>query len=276
MPFQGVNLNVFSTSHPVLFLSLSDQFYTKMSSTLASPFAAALPSSHIFFQYDEDGDVIMTDAHTGLPITYGGAKRGRSDSSDEALSPIKIPRTPVGSPTMVCPGAPKKGVPSLPPSPPSSAAEDDESPARNLALQMAEAVLEGEPRDPPAAAVPPPGGAPADADWCLSVNCPDLALRLDMRHPRVVLDFLRFVDSYNELAPYGEEIHLPYLGCHAVDTILSHVSLVNPPAEFAREVAELRARVADHSCQCPDCQPDIWSDSDRDEESDYNEDLYRD
>jgi cytochrome c-type biogenesis protein CcmH/NrfF len=77
-----------------------------------------------------------------------------------------------------------------------------------------------------------------------------------------MLDFLRFVDTYNELAPYGEEINVPCMDAEAVNLIFSHGSLVNPPAEFASEIAELRARVIDHSCQCPDCQPDNWSDSD--------------
>lgn len=312
------------------FFSLSNQFYTKMSSSLISPFASALPASHVFFQYDSDGDAIMTDAHTGLPITYGGSvpKRNRSDSSDSdsadsrpskrsrtssdddgadgsgGLSPIKIPRAPVGIPTTVCPGAPKKALPPIPPSPVAAAAEDsDESPVRNLAVQMAEAVLAGEPRDPPAettassasnaaaepqdaaaettassasnaAAEPPPGGEPQD--WNISVYCSDLALRLDMRHPRVVLNFLRFVDSYNELAPFGEEIHLPYIDAEGRDLIFSHVSLVNPPAEFAREVAELRSLVDRYSCQCPDCVPDNWSESHEEySEEERERDRYR-
>jgi hypothetical protein len=262
-----------------------------MSSTLTSPFVSALPANNVFTQYDSDGDVIMTDAVTGLPITYG-TKRGRSDSdsasgsdSDEAadggggsgrLSPIKTPRAPVGIPTTACPPAPKKEVPPLPPSPPSPvavAAEEGEiSPIRNLAEAMAEAVLEGEPRDSP---IPPPGGEAAPAapqDWCLAVNCDDLALRLDMRHPRVVLNFLRFVDSYNEIAPEGEKIRLPYMDRDTVQMILSHESVLNVVPEFAADVAELRERVYHYSCKCPDCDPDNWSDSRDDEEDRYSRD----
>ena len=282
-----------------------------MSSSLSSPpFVSALPATHVFSQYDADGDVIMTDAVTGLPITYG-SKRSRSDSLDSGesraskrsrtssddgagsglLSPIKIPRAPVGIPTTVCPGAPKKAAPPAPPAAAAAAAaavaveEGEISPIRNLAEAMAEAVLVGEPRDPavPAAAapvdvavdvaVPPPGGEPVPAPaepqgWCLAVNCADLALRLDMRHPRVVLNFLRFVDSYNELAPYGEEIRVPYMESETVSMILSHESVANPAPEFADDVAELRERIDYHSCQCPDCAPDNWSDSHEDEDDD--------
>jgi hypothetical protein len=42
---------------------------------------------------------------------------------------------------------------------------------------------------------------------------------------------------------------------------------MNPVPEFAAEVAELRARVAEHSCRCPDCVPEMWSDHDSDSDS---------
>lgn len=287
-----------------------------MSSSLSSsPFVSALPVTHVFSEYDADGDVIMTDAVTGLPITYG-SKRNRSDSVDSGesraskrsrtpsddgsgsgrLSPIKIPRAPVGIPTTVCPGAPKKAAPPAPPVAVPVAAEADGSAVQNLAEAMAEAVLAGEPRDPaPAAAAPavvavdvavdvaPPGGEPVlvpvpvePQGWCLAVNCADLALRLDMRHPRVVLNFLRFVDTYNELAPEGEEIHVPYMDSDTVSMILSHESITDPAAEFADDVAELRQRVYSHSCQCPDCAPDNWSDSHEDEDDDRDSRYSRD
>lgn len=270
-----------------------------MSSTNASPFVAALPANNVFTAYDEDGDAIMTDAVTGLPILYG-AKRGRSASfdtedsrsskrsrvsSDEAdgesgsygpVSPIKIPRASVGFPVSACPPAPRKAVLN-----PEEDAEEDGAAAasasvsvlRNLAEEMAEAVLHGEPQSPVAVAVAvaPAGDGPAEAapqEWCVAVNCADLALRLDMRHPRVILNFLRFVNTYNELAPYGEEIHLPFMESDTVSMILSHESVTSPAAEFAEEVIELRSLVEKYSCQCPDCAPDNWSDSGRDDEDD--------
>lgn len=274
-------------------------------SSIVSPFISALPTSAVLHQYDADGDAIMTDAATGLPITYGsGSKRARSGSLDSDSadsrpskrsrsssegdgadgsgrpSPIRTPRAPVGIPSDVCPPAPKKVSP--PPLPPSD--DDVESVTRNLAEQMAEAVLAGEPRSPVAPAPPvpvsvsnaaaeaPPGGEPEPepAEYCVSVTCSDLALRLDMRHPRVVLALLRFVDLYNELAPPGEEIHLPYMDTEASDNILNHESVTNPPAEFVADVNELVQRVRDHSCQCPDCEPDNWSEDDRDDDSPYS------
>ena len=292
-----------------------------MSSTLinnVSPFAAALPAHHAFFAYDADGDAIMTDAVTGLPITYGGSgskrsrsasldsdsadsrpsKRSRMSSDDDAdgegddsgrggaVSPIKIPRANVGLPDG-CPPAPKKG-------PRSPRDDDDEdghgSALRNLATQMAEAVLDGEPRDTApvsnavsnAAAVhadadgeAPPGGEPEPQGWCVSVTCSDLALRLDMRHPRVVLNLLRFVSTYNELAPEGEEIHLPFLNSRAAWDILSHDSVLEPAPEFAEEVHELRNLVDTFRCRCPDCDPDSWSDDERDD-SDESDRYSRD
>lgn len=224
----------------------------------ASPFASALPAPHVFTAYDADGDAIMTDAVTGLPLTYGGsgAKRSRSASSDSAESrPSKRSRSSsdeadyADMPPLIPanpPPAPKKVVAA-----PVALDDGDNSAIRNLAEQMAEAVLEGEPRDPPApAAVAPAGDGPVDAEpeeWCMSVTVHDLALRLDMRHPRVVLNFLRFIDTYNELAPPGEEIHFPLMPEYAVDTILNHDSVMNPVPEFAGEVAELRALVDRYS-----------------------------
>lgn len=235
--------------------------------TSASPFASALPASHVFFSYDADGDAIMTDANTGLPIVYGGAgsrrarsaslesdtesrpsKRSRSssDEDDYADMPPLIPAVP--------PAAPKKAV-RAPVHNPDDDSDGGASPMRNLAEQMAAAVLDGEPRDAPAAGlsnaaavfdgpgVPPPGGEAEPDSYCVSVTVHDLALRLDMRHPRVVLNLLRFVTTYNELALPGEEIHLPLIGPMGAQDILSHESVVNPVPEFAAEVAELRALV---------------------------------
>jgi hypothetical protein len=283
-----------------------------MSSLVISPFAAALPTSAQLFQYDADGDAIMTDAVTGLPITYSGqvrtrspsldgeteddrpSKRSRSSSGDTlvaspfaGLSPIRVPSVERDMSESHTPGAPVAAA--IPPAPKKAAAPaapvDDEdgdgadTAVRNLAHQMAEAVLDGEPRDASApvfiygrmddprnsavdTGVVPPGGDSADGDegWCVSVTCSDLALRLDMRHPRVVLNLLRFVATYNELAPEGELINLPLMTREAVDQIFNHASLVNPPPEFASEIAELRGLVQQFSCGCYDCEDGYSSD----------------
>lgn len=265
-------------------------------SSIVSPFAIALPASNVFTAYDADGDAIMTDAVTGLPITYGGSgsKRSRSASldSDSADSrPSKRSRTSsegdgdgeneyADMPPLIPanpPPAPKKAQRA----PVGIGADGDqdgdghESALRNLAEQMAAVVLEGEPRDPPAEPAPqpavlPPGGGPQDGEdqgWCMSVTCSDLALRLDMRHPRVVLNLLRFVTTYNELAPPGEDIHFPLMPPFAVQNLLSHESLVNPPAEFQAEVDELRALVDRYSAPPED--------EDEDDDDGYSTDSSR-
>ena len=101
----------------------------------------------------------------------------------------------------------------------------------------------------------------------MSVTVSDLALRLDMRHPRVVLNLLRFVTTYNELAPLGEDIHFPLMPPFAVQNLLSHESLVNPPAEFQAEVNELRALVDRYSAPPED--------EDEDEDDGYSSDSSR-
>lgn len=212
---------------------------------------AALPPSATLFQYDEDGDVVMTDAASGSPIRYSGSP--------------------------VAPWAPQRSY-----SPLDSASQEGEldEVTRNLALEMLEAVLQGEPREdddempplistriadnpnglilppplPSQAAGPPPGGEGGEEDWCLSAMIPDLTLRLDMRHPRVILNFLRFVSTYNELAPHGEEIHLPPLSQETYDYIVAHPGVAEPASEFAEEVGELRALLDRSRCWCPECE----------------------
>lgn len=250
-------------------------------SLTVSPFVSALPAPHVFHQYDADGDAVMTDAATGLPIIYGTPSRVRSrtlsaDSEDSRpskrsrlsdeervpspfgdLSPIRAPMGVAASGETPC--APIKA--SRPPH------DDDEEDGhggalRNLAEQLAEAALVGEPRDDAPAAAPAPSAPPADGEhdgaaspaegwggqeWCVSVRVSDLALRLDMRHPRVVLNLLRFVDSYNELAPEGEDIHLPLIPRHTHDHILNHEGVRNVPPEFAEDVAELRVLLQRYS-----------------------------
>ena len=277
---------------------------------MSSSVFAALPASAAVFQYDADGDAIMTDAATGLPIRFTGRVRARSESSDDESADTRpskrsrsssdedgaaapAPRrgstgTLIASPLAaggaaaaapLCPPAPKKA-----PVGPSGDDEDGdgaESAARNLAEAMAEAVLHGEPRDgdanpAPVPSAPPAGDGPVDAEeegWCLSVKVSDLALRLDMRHPRVVLNLLRFVETYNELAPEGEEIHMPFLPEESVEHILSHESVLNPAPEFAAEVAELRALVSRYSCHCADCNPE--DDDEGDRRSYSSEESYR-
>ncbi len=275
-----------------------------------SPMVSSLPGSHVFFQYDADGDCIMTDAVTGLPITYGG-KRSRSasmddDSTDSRPSKrsrvstddedINISNISMATNTVtICPPAPKKAP--RPPVNREDDEDDDSSSLRNLAIAMAEAVLRGEPSDSPvgpwasepwvaelvstntinnvtnAANVPLPE-SDGEEDWCISVTCSDLALRLDMRHPRVVLHFLRFVKTYNELAPQGEEINVPWMGAPSVDAILDHELVRNPNPASESDAEELRILVNEFACRCPDCDPGAWSYGGRDEDDHDNDSRY--
>lgn len=216
-------------------------------SCLVSPFLSALPlPRHILFEYDEDGDAIMTDAATGLPIRYDGGSQDtesleegeRRNSTDTLImTPVAAVSPPVAA---LCPPAPAR-PPRFSLNPEDD--DDEDTVMRDLTQQMAEMVLDGEPRDDPlaAAGIPPVGGEPSPAeDWCVSVTVSDLALRLDMRHPRVLLNLLRFVSTYNEMAPPDERIYLPPIPQERVEHILSHESVVNPVPEFADQVAELR------------------------------------
>lgn len=125
---------------------------------------------------------------------------------------------------------------------------DVSSIVRNLAEEMAEEVL----REP----IPPPAGEAPDAGWCISMTIPDLALRLDLRHPRVLLSLLRFVETYNEIAPPGEEIYVPGIPKSTREMLFNHPSFVNPPQEFLGEIWDLRALVGKYRCPCLDCEED--------------------
>jgi len=233
-----------------------------MSLTL-SPFISALPlPRHLFFEYDEVGDAFMIDAATGERLN--GGRRQSIETLVE--SPIAFIASPVAA--VSPPVAARLPRFSLNPED-----DEDEVAVRNLAEEMAEVVLNGEPREEPVppveAPVPPPAGEPAaEENWCISVTVPDLALRLDMRHPRVVLNFFRFVTTYNELAPPGEEIHVPMLTPIDADEILGHVSVVDTVPEFAEEVAELRYLVRNFTSLCSDYSP-LDEDEDRDYSRDY-------
>jgi hypothetical protein len=90
----------------------------------------------------------------------------------------------------------------------------------------------------------------------------------------VVLNLLRFVKTYNELAPEGEEIHFPLLDGSAAAYILNHESVAHPPPEFADDVAELRTLVGEFSCFCEGCDAEFDQNYDNGYESDDSERSY--
>ena len=65
-----------------------------------------------------------------------------------------------------------------------------------------------------------------------------------LRHPRVLLAFLRFVAVQNEVAREGEEIVLPMLTSEIAEKIMDHPSIKNAPIEFLDEIDELKERIS--------------------------------
>ena len=64
-----------------------------------------------------------------------------------------------------------------------------------------------------------------------------------LRHPRVLLAFLRFISLQNEVAREGEEIRLPTLTSDMAEKIMNHPSIQNPPIEFLDDIDELKERI---------------------------------
>lgn len=248
-----------------------------------SPFIAALPSQHMLFQYDADGDAIMIDAETGSPIRYHVPSEAplapirapraalQDDEGDDsafsvirnlgdALAEIDLPYNdhaamgyfwPISDSSDADPSV--RRVALIPDSPTIDFRCLD-TPTRHLEMsrysQERSVLIASSPVAP--SPIPPPGGEAAEAnsygdsedeedEWIIQAKVPDLALRLDMRHPRVLLSFLRFVETYNELAPEGEEIHIPRFSAQNIEYVRSHEGVRNVPPEFESEVAELNA-----------------------------------
>ena len=207
-----------------------------LSKMSASPIFVALPAGRAFSEYDSDGDVIMATTPPRRPI---------------ALAP---PPAPIRMPRM-------------------DAEPREDLHPRNLVDDMDEAMppflfARGNappPFLPPPEVEAPPGGEPEEEagwgiqdplpeSWCVSAVVPDLTLRLDFRHPRVLLHFLRFVSSYNEIAPEGEEIHLPAIPREVAQEIYQHSAVNEVPEEFQIEAKELRNLVRRHTCWCERCE----------------------
>jgi hypothetical protein len=83
----------------------------------------------------------------------------------------------------------------------------------------------------------------AEFEW---IQTPLVNRRFILKHPRVLLSFLRFIDEYNELADPEEVLLLPAIPQRIVQNILTHTSIVNPPAEFLDTIREFRHRLERH------------------------------
>jgi len=82
-----------------------------------------------------------------------------------------------------------------------------------------------------------------DNDWGFLV--PTIT-RGTLRHPRVLLNFLRYIDSHNEVAKPDEQIFLKPIPPHVYENMLKHSSIQNPSIGFEADVNELIQRLDDH------------------------------
>lgn len=60
-----------------------------------------------------------------------------------------------------------------------------------------------------------------------------------MRHPRVIIDFLRFITSYNEVATGDDVYMIPVIPASDIDYILSHPLVTNAPPQNRMELENL-------------------------------------
>jgi len=84
-----------------------------------------------------------------------------------------------------------------------------------------------------------------EGQWVFQTS--QLPERFVLRHPRVLLNFLRFVDSLNEINNGNETFMMDAIPYETLARMLSHNSITNPPAEFQEDVEELIDRLVDHA-----------------------------
>lgn len=78
------------------------------------------------------------------------------------------------------------------------------------------------------------------------IKTPLINQRFILKHPRVLLSFLRFIDEYNELADPEDVLLLPAIPQRIVQGVLLHPSFVNTPPEFLETIREFRHRLERH------------------------------
>lgn len=66
------------------------------------------------------------------------------------------------------------------------------------------------------------------------------------RHPRVLLNFLRYIDSHNEVANTDEYIFLKPIPPHVYENMIKHSSIQNPAVGFEADVNELLQRLENY------------------------------
>ncbi len=79
------------------------------------------------------------------------------------------------------------------------------------------------------------------------IKTPLINQRFILKHPRVILAFLRFIDLYNELADPEEVFMMKSIPQKIVNLINEHPSVAGVPAEFQQDVNELKHRLDRHA-----------------------------
>jgi hypothetical protein len=78
------------------------------------------------------------------------------------------------------------------------------------------------------------------------IRTPQINTRFILKHPRILLAFLRFIDFYNELAEPDEVYIMKAIPQELVRKIRNHSSVADAPPEFQGEVDELLVRLENH------------------------------
>lgn len=79
------------------------------------------------------------------------------------------------------------------------------------------------------------------------IKTPVIHQQFLLKHPRVILAFLRFIDLYNELAEPEEMFLMKAIPQRIVNLITQHPSVTDVPSEFEEDVHELRYRLERHA-----------------------------
>jgi hypothetical protein len=81
----------------------------------------------------------------------------------------------------------------------------------------------------------------------LYIKTPCINQTFLLKHPRVILAFLRFIDFYNELAESDEVFMLRAIPMRIFNRILEHPAVKFVPEEFQEDVEELIQRLGRHA-----------------------------
>jgi hypothetical protein len=79
------------------------------------------------------------------------------------------------------------------------------------------------------------------------IRTPHINQKFILKHPRVMLAFLRFLDFYNELADPEEVFIIKAIPQSIIKRICEHHSVAQVPPEFAEDVEELKHRLGRHA-----------------------------